>query len=405
MVSFKMFAGTDVGLRDNNEDNFTICPDLLSNEWIMPADHQQVIPLGGCGCLMVVADGMGGQNAGEVASAIAIDTVQKMFAPGCLTDKVISKPATVKDYLRTVISKADLNVKKYSQSHPDAEGLGSTIVIAWVIGDRLYVGWLGDSRAYSYIPGKGIMRLSKDHSYVQQLVDKGRLTEIEAMNHPNSNIITRSLGDMSQKAKADVEEYQLEKGEIILLCSDGLCGVCTDEEIANVLSDESNDLQKCKEHLTDLALDNGGSDNITISLMQLVSVDKSEQDSCPQRRIPLWVKILGPVALLTILLIGILGKGHNTQTDSGQGTTPEDSVQTNEEKTNISNHPKPELNNDTAIVKEDDKVETKQLKTPSGVRTKLDSITKKLSKEDSGALTPSSGVGQGRAEEFITPGK
>lgn len=327
MVSFKMFAGTDVGLRDNNEDNFTICPDLTSNEWIMPADHQQVIPLGECGCLMVVADGMGGQNAGEVASAIAIDTVQKMFAPGCLTDDVISKPSTIKDYLRTVISKADLNVKKYSQGHPEAEGLGSTIVMAWAIGETLYVGWLGDSRAYSYMPGQGVMRLSKDHSYVQQLVDKGVLTDIEAMNHPNSNIITRSLGDMAQKARADVGEFHLEEGEIILLCSDGLCGVCTDDEIANVLSEESDDLQICRERLTGLALENGGSDNITISLMQVVSADNKGADSKPKYRIPLWSIISGSVVLLAIALFCVFGKGLSSRNDLEQGTD-EDSVRT-----------------------------------------------------------------------------
>lgn len=100
MVSFKLFAGTDVGLRDNNEDNFTVSPDLMQNEWMMPADHQQVIPLGERGCLMVVADGMGGQNAGEVASAIAIETVQSMLAPENLSDKVLAKSSTIKDYLK-----------------------------------------------------------------------------------------------------------------------------------------------------------------------------------------------------------------------------------------------------------------------------------------------------------------
>ena len=207
MVSFKLFAGTDVGLRDNNEDNFTVSPDLMQNEWMMPADHQQVIPLGERGCLMVVADGMGGQNAGEVASAIAIETVQSMLAPENLSDKVLAKSSTIKDYLKKVVSKADSNVKKYSEEHPEAEGLGSTIVMAWVIGNKVYIAWLGDSRAYALVSGQGIKRLSKDHSYVQQLVDEGKLTDIEAMNHPNSNIITRSLGDTSQKAKADVEEY------------------------------------------------------------------------------------------------------------------------------------------------------------------------------------------------------
>lgn len=277
MVSFKLFAGTDVGLRDNNEDNFTVCPDLTQNEWMMPADHQQVIPLGECGCLMIVADGMGGQNAGEVASAIAIETVQTMFAPDRLTDKVLSKPANIKEYLKKVVSKADFNVKEYSKEHPEAEGLGSTIVMAWVIGNKAYVAWLGDSRAYAFIPSQGIKRLSKDHSYVQQLVDAGNLSDIEAMNHPNSNVITRSLGDTAQKAKADVEEYRLEDGEIILLCSDGLCGVCTDDEIASVLTEEANDLQVCKELLTELALDNGGSDNITIALMQIVWRKKRER--------------------------------------------------------------------------------------------------------------------------------
>lgn len=304
MISFKLFAGTDVGLRDNNEDNFTVCPDLTQNEWMMPADHQQVIPLGECGCLMVVADGMGGQNAGEVASAIAIETVQTMFAPNCLTDKVLSKPANIKDYLKKVVSKADFNVKEYSKEHPEAEGLGSTIVMAWVIGNKAYVAWLGDSRAYAFTPSQGIKRLSKDHSYVQQLVDAGNLSDIEAMNHPNSNVITRSLGDTAQKAKADVEEYRLEDGEIILLCSDGLCGVCTDDEIASVLTEEANDLQVCKELLTELALDNGGSDNITIALMQIVLEEEKGEDGKMKHR-----KSSKTILATLLILIGISAIG------------------------------------------------------------------------------------------------
>ena len=306
MVSFKLFAGTDVGLRDNNEDNFTVCPDLTQNEWMMPVDHQQVIPLGECGCLMVVADGMGGQNAGEVASAIAIETVQSMFAPENLPDKVLTKPSTIKDYLKKVVSKADSNVKKYSEEHPEAEGLGSTIVMAWVIDNKAYIAWLGDSRAYALVSGQGIKRLSKDHSYVQQLVDEGKLTDIEAMNHPNSNIITRSLGDTSQKAKADVEEYSLQDGEIILLCSDGLCGVCTDDEIAGVLTEEANDLQVCKEQLTNIALDNGGSDNITIALMQIScnEEEKGEKEIKPWKSFNKNI-LLGIFVVLVAILIGV----------------------------------------------------------------------------------------------------
>ena len=269
MVSFKMFAGTNVGLRENNEDNFTVCPDLMKNEWIVPADNQQVIQLGQRGCVMVVADGMGGQNAGEVASAIAIYSVQEMFSPDELPANVIEKPDTIKQFLKKVVSECDFRIKQKAKEDSSTAGMGSTIVISWLVNDKLYIAWLGDSRAYSFVPKKGIARLSRDHSYVQQLVDAGAITEDEAMDHPNSNVIIRSLGDTSQKAKADVVECDVEDGQIILLCSDGLCGVCKDEEIGGVIEEEYSDLQKCKECLTTAALAAGGSDNITISLMQI----------------------------------------------------------------------------------------------------------------------------------------
>lgn len=269
MVSFKLFAGTNIGLRENNEDNFAVCPDLTKNEWIVPADCRQMILLGEKGCVMVVADGMGGENAGEVASAIAVDTVQTMFSPHNMPADVLKKPDTVKSYLRKVITEADIRIKQKTKHDPTTSGMGSTIVIAWVVNKKLYIAWLGDSRAYSFVAGKGIARLSKDHSYVQQLVDNGTITQEEAMDHPNSNIITRSLGDTSQKAKADVSEYDITNGEIILLCSDGLCGVCQDEEIGGIIESKSGNLAECKESLTVAALGAGGSDNITISLLQL----------------------------------------------------------------------------------------------------------------------------------------
>ena len=167
MVSFKLFAGTHIGLRENNEDNFTVCPDLTLDEWIVPADSQQAIQLGERGCMLVVADGMGGQNAGEVASAIAVETVHEMFAPGCLPVDILSKPDAIKSYLKKVIIEADNRIKDRTKTDPDTEGMGSTIVMAWVLDKNVYVAWLGDSRAYSYLLGKGIGRMSKDHSYVQ----------------------------------------------------------------------------------------------------------------------------------------------------------------------------------------------------------------------------------------------
>ncbi len=270
MLTFRLFAGTDVGLRDNNEDNFTVCPDLAKGEWVIPANQQENITLGSRGCLMVVADGMGGMNAGEVASDIAIKTVQRMFSPAKMPKDVTKSPDSIKAYIKKTIIEADRQIKKHCKKDPSTEGMGSTIVMAWLYGGSVYVGWMGDSRAYSYIPEKGISRLSKDHSYVQELVDAKMITEEEAMLHPQSNVIMRSLGDINQKPKPDVICHPVSKGEIILLCSDGLCGVCTDESIAEVISQTSDDLRNCKEALTNAALEADGSDNITIALMQIV---------------------------------------------------------------------------------------------------------------------------------------
>mgnify|MGYP003401254460 FL=1 len=103
MVLFKLFAGTDIGLRDNNEDNFTVCPDLTHNEWFLPDNAQAKIQLGELGCIMVVADGMGGQNAGEVASAIAISTVQEWFSAKKLPRNITKKPEAISRFLKKVI--------------------------------------------------------------------------------------------------------------------------------------------------------------------------------------------------------------------------------------------------------------------------------------------------------------
>ena len=280
MVSIKLYAGTDIGLRDNNEDNFIVCPDLLSDSWTVP-HTEPAMPLGDRGCLLVVSDGMGGQNAGEVASAITVDTVREMFSPGTLSDKVLSTSSTIRNYMSGVIKEADARVKKHGATHPDAEGLGATIVMAWVIGRKAYVAWMGDSRVYSLLPEQGVIRrLTKDHSYVQQLVDAGKLTDEEAMVHPNSNIITRSIGDTYQKAKPDTMEHDLQDGEMLLLCSDGLCGVCTDAEILDIVRTTGpDDLRQCKTALADAALEAGGSDNITVALLRVKTDNGSEAAS------------------------------------------------------------------------------------------------------------------------------
>lgn len=313
MASIKLFAGTDIGLRDNNEDNFIVCPDLTKEEWMVPANQQEPIRLGQRGCLIVVADGMGGMNAGEVASGIAIKTVQQMFSPSVLPASATEKKESVTAYLKKVIVKADQEVKKKCKTDPSTEGMGSTIVIAWLLGNSIYIGWLGDSRAYSYIPNADIQRLSKDHSFVQQLVDSKTLTEEEAMNHPESNVVLRSLGDETQKAKPDIVVHPVCDGEVIMLCSDGLCGVCTDETISTIIHQKYDDLPSCKEALTTAALEAGGSDNITVALLRIVEADANEVKPAKSnnRKRKLWF-LLGFVLLCAIGILLSLWKGADT---------------------------------------------------------------------------------------------
>lgn len=278
MQGIKIFAGTNVGLRDNNEDNFTVCSDLQSGSWTIPTDHQQVLSLGNMGCLLLVADGMGGQNAGEVASAIAVQTVEALFSLEALSSICLDDDNQVRQYLLNGIEKADARIKAHAHDHAETSGMGSTLVMAWILKGVAHVAWIGDSRAYAVMPSKGIARLTKDHSFVQGLVDKGQITEEEAMTHPNSNIITRSLGDMSQRARGDVVSYSLHNCEVILLCSDGLCGVCSDAVIGGIVEDYVADLQQCKEQLTNAALRAGGSDNITIALAQYFDDGQATSD-------------------------------------------------------------------------------------------------------------------------------
>lgn len=278
MQGIKIFAGTNVGLRDNNEDNFTVCSDLQSGSWTVPTDHQQVLSLGNMGCLLLVADGMGGQNAGEVASAIAVQTVEALFSLEALSSICLDDDNQVRQYLLNGIEKADARIKAHAHDHAETSGMGSTLVMAWILKGVAHVAWIGDSRAYAVMPSKGIARLTKDHSFVQGLVDKGQITEEEAMTHPNSNIITRSLGDMSQRARGDVVSYSLHNGEVMLLCSDGLCGACSDAVIGGIVEDYVADLQQCKEQLTNAALRAGGSDNITIALAQYFADEQATSD-------------------------------------------------------------------------------------------------------------------------------
>ena len=271
-ITICLTAATDVGVyRKNNEDNFIVCPDVSVDNWTIPQDPNGIIPLGSRGSLIVVADGMGGMNAGEVASDIAVHTVKDCFAPDKVTPEDFATPAAACKFMKQVILEADNRIKKHAKKHSDTSGMGTTIVMAWLLDNTACVAWCGDSRAYAFHPETGLRQLSKDHSYVQSLVDSGQLLPELAFDHPDSNIITSSLGDFVNSASPDSVVTYLHNGEMLLLCSDGLCGMIRDNETEQILQQTHEDLDACRQALIQGALNAGGHDNVTVALLKVLS--------------------------------------------------------------------------------------------------------------------------------------
>ena len=268
-VKYMIAAGTNVGLvRKNNEDNFVVCPNLETSDWRIPQAGTPYVSLGRFGALLVVADGMGGANAGEVASAIAVETIQQSFVPNRLSE-VVENDISIQEFMKEVVKAADARIYNRSKKDRSTRGMGTTIVMAWVLGSRVYVCWCGDSRCYMLNRERGLMRLTKDHSYVQELVDRGELEPEFAADHPLSNVITRCLGDSENRAIPDTRIYQLHDGDTLLLCSDGLSGLCHDCQILDLLIKYRDELVECKNELISAALNEGGHDNVTVALCNI----------------------------------------------------------------------------------------------------------------------------------------
>lgn len=275
-ITFKMTVATNVGLvRTNNEDNFIVNPDLSKpDNWFVPSGANEKITLGEYGCVMVVADGMGGMNAGEVASEIAVNSIKNSFAKIEDYSKITDCSNHVEAFLKKAIVDADSEIKKKVKEDPSTAGMGTTVVMAWIIKNVAHVAWCGDSRAYLFNRQGSLSRLSKDHSYVQELVDSGRLDEDLAFDHPNSNIITRSLGDSAVKAQPDYVSKRLSAGDYVILCTDGLCGLVRDEETFAILMQEHDSIEEYRNALFNAAFAAGGYDNVTIAMLECLSVQE-----------------------------------------------------------------------------------------------------------------------------------
>jgi len=248
---------TDVGrVRTNNEDCFRIVTALN---------------------LFVLSDGMGGEAHGEIASALAVETVVKH----CIDAE--AKPAarvwgpTQPEWsantkrLSTSLHLANKNIFKSAEDHPDQRGMGATLTAAWINGSKLSIAHVGDSRAY-LLRGGTLLQLTRDHSLVAEQVRRGMLTVAEAEESEMQSVLLRALGAQAE-IEVDAEEHQLFPRDILILCSDGLTRMVTEPEIAGVLQAERDPTRGAQE-LVSLANDRGGPDNITVVIARIEKESK-----------------------------------------------------------------------------------------------------------------------------------
>lgn len=246
------------------------------------------------GLVSVVCDGMGGHVGGATASKIAVSTIIDNLNNVYYDDPRIAIGESIDRANRAIIQK--------TTEQPELSGMGSTCVLLLVRGGKVYIGHVGDSRIY-LVRSKRIVQLTKDHSYVQMLVDCGEITKEQAEHHPRKNEITNALGipNMSPATVAD-DAIIPESGDCFVLCSDGLSGMISDDTICKIISRQSEmNAQERVDKLVALANDNGGVDNITV---QLVEFSVSPNVITDEKKFPTWVKITCVVSILIALGVG-----------------------------------------------------------------------------------------------------
>jgi protein phosphatase len=264
---------TDVGLRrDNNEDSFLIA-DLTTGITARPfSTFQREIGKGGC--LLVVADGMGGADAGEVASAIAVRTIFEGMRSR-LEDGADEDDAGFVEALRAAVQEANQTIHRASESQAQYHGMGTTVTAAAVRGHRACFAQVGDSRGY-LVRGHTITQVTEDQSFVNELVASGVLSPEAAQHHPRRHVILQALG-VGADVNVVVSFAELQPGDVILVCSDGLSEKVTAEEMRDAVAEHESVADACA-RLVALARERGGEDNITVVVGQF-DVDGSEASS------------------------------------------------------------------------------------------------------------------------------
>ncbi|HHU69676.1 MAG TPA: Stp1/IreP family PP2C-type Ser/Thr phosphatase [Thermoanaerobacterales bacterium] len=223
----------------------------------MNEDHYAIYKLSSDVYVFVIADGMGGHHAGDVASKMAVDEVL-----GFLKENYHKMENSILDLIQNSIIYANEKIFSKSLEIEEYSEMGTTLTLGMIYKDMLYVGHIGDSRIY-LIRNKEITQISRDHSLVAELVRNGKITEEEAQIYPYKNIITRALGT-ENNIKVDLFEEQLCDGDIVLLCTDGLTNLVNEHEISYICNEQSEDIINVPEKLVELANNRGGYDNITV---------------------------------------------------------------------------------------------------------------------------------------------
>jgi protein phosphatase len=254
-MKIRYAAKTDVGMkRTHNEDYFSLIEDEQ---------------------LFLVADGMGGHASGEVASKMAAETISE-FYQRTRDDEEVTWPykmdrslSYVENRLVCAIKLANLRIFETSCRDIRYKGMGTTIVSTLVVGDKVYVGHVGDSRVYRIRDG-AIQQLTRDHSLLEDYKEaKPDMTEEEERNFPHKNVITRALG-MRETVQVDIRAHQIKSGDVYLLCSDGLSGMVPDDQISQITGNAKS-LERAVAELVDAANRNGGTDNVTTLMLQCLA--------------------------------------------------------------------------------------------------------------------------------------
>ncbi len=270
-TQISVFGKTDVGCtRDHNEDCFLVADLTAKKASLLPEVREHEV--GRKGSLLVVADGMGGAAAGEVASEMATEAVYEHLLATWLDDDE-DTPQQFAFRLREAVEEANRRIHAHAKENPEMRGMGTTMTAAGVLADHFYISQVGDSRAYLVRDGDAT-QLTKDQSLMQRLVDAGELTEEEAEHSERKNIILQALGP-DARVRVDLTYQAICKGDAIMLCSDGLSGLVNKDEIAKIVSQDKDLVQVCSD-LIALANDRGGNDNITVIVARFNGDDLSE---------------------------------------------------------------------------------------------------------------------------------